>query len=143
MTRIRTALTTLAAVLALAGTAHAAPLTFTLDGVRDRPGTLFVSVQSEAEFMKNSGTAGQVVPAPKAGTHDFTFDVPPGRYAVTVWHDDNGNGVFDTGGPYNVPLDGWTMHNGLAIRGAPVFADVSLEVPAEGTALTLSMIYGR
>lgn len=140
MTRTLSLLTLAAA---LVGTAHAAPLTFTLDGVQARGGTLFISVQSEAEFQKDTGTAGQVIPAPAAGQHSFTFDVPPGAYAVTVWHDDNGNGVFDVGGPYSVPLDGWTMPNALSLRAAPTFADVSLDVPAEGTALTLAMFYGR
>ncbi|NNC72622.1 MAG: DUF2141 domain-containing protein [Sphingomonadaceae bacterium] len=137
----KTIATALIAALA-AIPAHAAPLTVNLGGVSDEGGTLYVSVQTAAQFMQQDGTAGEVVQSPAAGAHSFTFDVPEGDYAVSVWHDDNGNDEFDMGENY-VPEDGWAMVGGEALRAEPTFDQVKTSVGASGATVGLSMIYGR
>ena len=129
-----------AAALALAGTAAAAPLTVTIDGVEDRGGTFYVSVQTEADYMKPTGTDGTMTDAPGAGTVTYTYDVPPGDYAVTVWHDDDGNGRFDYG-PDGMPADGWAL-SGMAATG-PSFDAAKVTVGDGGARVTVSMTYGR
>jgi uncharacterized protein (DUF2141 family) len=120
--------------------AQAAPLTFTLDGIEARGGKLYIGVQTEAQFMKDGGIAGEIVDAPAAGSQTFTFDVPEGRYSVSAWHDDNGNGVFDRA-ESGRPIDGWAMINGANLRGEPTFADVSVDVPAGGVSVSETLIY--
>jgi uncharacterized protein (DUF2141 family) len=127
--------------LALFGAAQAAPLSVDLSGIEARGGTLYVSVQTEAQFTGDEGTAGEVVEAPDAGARTFAFDVPPGAYAVSVWHDDDGDGEF-TMGPNFMPLDGWAM-SGPALQGPPRFGDVAVEVDEDGARTALSMTYGR
>ena len=126
----------------LVGTAVAEPLELRIEGVEARGGTLLVSVQNEAEFMGETGIAGDVVEAPEAGTATFSFDVPPGDYAVTVWHDDNGNGQFDRA-EIGYPLDGWAMSGTMPERRGPTFAEAAVRVPAGGGTTTVSMTYGR
>lgn len=139
---IRTAIA-VAAALALPALAQAAPLNVSVEGVEARGGTLYISVQTEAQFMQDDGVAGAVIEAPEAGSLDFSFDLPVGDYAVMVWHDDNGNGTFDTGGEWGAPLDGWTMPNALTLRAAPSFDDVKISLGGDGAELTLPMYYGR
>lgn len=129
-----------AAALAAAGAAVAAPLTVNVDGIEARGGTLYVGVQTEAQFMQNAGIAGEMIAAPEAGSQSFTFDLPEGAYSISIWHDFNGNGQFDMSeaGP---PADGWAMINGEAMRAAPTFAEASLTLPAAGKATTLKVIY--
>jgi len=139
MTSMKT-LIACAAALSGAGLAAAAPLTVNVDGIEARGGTLYVGVQTEAQFMENAGIAGEMVAAPEAGSQSFTFDLPEGAYSISIWHDFNANGQFDMSeaGP---PADGWAMINGEAMRAAPTFADASLVLPAAGTATTLKVIY--
>jgi uncharacterized protein (DUF2141 family) len=139
MTRLK-ALICAAAALAAAASAAAAPLTVNVDGIEARGGKFYVGVQTEAQFMKDEGVAGEIVDAPVAGSRSFTFDLPEGVYSISVWHDFNGNGQFDMSeaGP---PADGWAMINGEAMRAAPTFAEASLTLPAAGTATTLKVIY--
>lgn len=139
MTPIKTLMAS-AAALAAAGAAVAAPLTVHVDGIEARGGTLYVGVQTEAQFMQNAGIAGEMIAAPEAGSQSFTFDLPEGAYSISIWHDFNGNGQFDMSeaGP---PADGWAMINGEAMRAAPTFAEASLTLPAAGTATTLKVIY--
>ena len=132
----------LASTVAIATPAAAGSLTVDLNGVRSSGGTLYVSVQSREQFMKDGGTAGTVLSLPQAGAHRFSFDVPPGDYAISVWHDDNGNGRFDKNESH-IPLDGWAMTNGAALRGEPKFDQVKTSVGAAPAALQLTMIYGR
>ena len=135
-------LSSLLAALVLTGAAQAAPLTVDLSGVEERGGKLYISVQTKDQYQKKEGL-GEVIAAPAAGQHSFSFDVPEGRYAVSIWHDDNSNDVFDFGGPDSLPLDGWAMHNGAKLRAAPTFDLVSIEVTAAGATVTEKMIYGR
>lgn len=125
------------AAAVLGAAAHAAPLTVSLDGVAG-DGPLYISVQTESEFMQDTGTAGTIVQTPDPGAHAFTFDVPPGAYAVSVWHDD-GNGVFDRD-ETGWPLDGWAF-SGPVGEGEPRFENVAVPVGPDGGSISLQMVY--
>ena len=132
-----------AAALALtAPAALAAPFTFTVDGVEARGGTLYIGVQTEAQFMKPEGIAGTTLTAPTAGTHTVTFDLPAGDYSVSVWHDEDGDYVFDLD-ENGMPADGWAMINGQALAGAPTFEAVKITLPEDGASASAAMIYPR
>ncbi|MGJ3232914.1 MAG: DUF2141 domain-containing protein [Oceanicaulis sp.] len=133
---MKTLLTASAAAL-LGAAAQAAPLTVLLDGVQGE-GPLYISVQTEAQFMQDTGVAGRIVESPAPGAHSFTFDVPPGAYAVSVWHDD-GNQVFDRA-ENGWPLDGWAMSGPMG-DGPPSFSDVAVTVTDEGGAVDMTMVY--
>ncbi len=141
MTRFLIPLAGLASAFAIAP-AQAAPLTVDLEGVRAATGRLYVSVQTREQFMQDKGVAGSVMTAPQAGSHRFAYDLPAGEYAVSVWHDDNGNGAFDKGEDY-MPLDGWAMTNSAALRGEPTFDQVKTVVGGSPAAVRLAMTYGR
>lgn len=128
--------------LAVAAPAHASSLTVQLEGVRGTGGTLFVSVQTREQFMQERGTAGSVLTSPQSGPHRFSFAVPAGEYAVSVWHDDNGNGRFDKDDSH-VPLDGWALTNSQGFRGEPSFDQVRMRVSDAPSSVRLSMTYGR
>jgi uncharacterized protein (DUF2141 family) len=130
----------LAAALSAAGIAGAAPLTVTVTDIEARGGKVYIGVQTEAQFMRDAGVAGEILDAPDAGTKTFTFDLPEGTYSVSVWHDFNGNGVFDTAADGR-PLDGWGAINGETLRAAPEFGQVSIAVPAGGVSTKVKTFY--
>lgn len=130
----------IAAGLAAAGIASAAPLSVTVTDIEARGGTFYIGVQTEAQFMQDDGVAGEIIEAPEAGAKTFTFDLPEGTYSVSVWHDFNGNGVFDTAGDGR-PLDGWGAINGETLTAVPVFDQVSIAVPAGGTNANVKTFY--
>jgi len=119
--------------------AHAGDVDVTLNGVRSG-GNLYISLQSRGEFMENNGTAGEIFKDVRGGTLSVTLeDVPDGAYAASVWHDIDCDGVFDTD-DQGVPIDGWSMKNGEALRSAPSFDQVSISVSGD-TSLVLDMVY--
>ncbi len=139
MTFLKT-LSALGAVAALTATAQAATVSVTVTGVEARPGTLYVGLQTEAQYLKNEGEYGAMLKTPTAGTHQFDInDVPPGRYSLSVLHDEDGNDDMTLTDDYR-PAEGWAMVNGETLRASPTFDQTSFEVTPEGASVTVKML---
>ena len=127
-------------VLLGAGAAQAGDVTVTLTGVQARGGTVYVTLQTESEFMQSAGLA-QRVDGPAAGPVTVTFrDVPVGAYALSAFHDENGDQRMQSS-PMGIPTEGWAMSNGDALRGPPTFGLVSVQIGADGASLSEAMRY--
>lgn len=134
------ALGALSMALVGAGAAQAGDVTVTLTGVQARGGQLLISLQTREQFMQPTGL-GEIVQNPTAGTTTVTFrDVPAGDYAVSVLHDQNGDGQMQVS-EIGIPTEGWAMSHGAELRGPPTFAQVKVAIPAAGAALTEPMFY--
>ncbi|MEA3044501.1 MAG: hypothetical protein QOH47_2339 [Sphingomonadales bacterium] len=137
--------TTIATLLALAipAAAQAGNVRVDLSGVH-AGGTLYVQLQTRAQFLGAERSAGDRIVAPQAGTLSVDLgEVPPGDYAVTVWHDDNGNQQFDIDPRTGRPLDGLAMAPVAGLRGPPTFDQLKVTIPAAGLAVPLAMHYSR
>lgn len=133
------------AALALAGpgAAMAGPVTVDLSGLR-AGGTLYVQLQTRDQFLGPQRTAGQRIVAPAAGTLGVELgEVAPGDYAITVWHDDNGNNQYDVDPHTGAPLDGWAAGGADALRARPTFDQLRVTVPTAGLHVPLALRYGR
>jgi len=82
----------LAAVLA-AGSAHGATLIVTVEGVESSEGQVFVGICDKS--LSADGCPFGQKRAAEPGPMEFTFEIPPGRYAVAGYHDVNANEKFD------------------------------------------------
>lgn len=123
--------------------AQAGPVRIDLSGLR-AGGALYVQLQTRAQFMGAARAAGRRVEASPAGTLSVDLgEVPAGDYAVTVWHDDNGNDRFDVDNATGRPLDGVASANVENLHGPPTFDRIKVVVPADGLALPLALHYGR
>ena len=142
MTRFPTIAAAAFLAFALPAAAQAGTVSVDLSGVR-AGGTLYVQLQTRDQFLGPGRVAGQIVQAPQAGSLRVDLgEVAPGDYAVTVWHDDNGNQQFDMDAR-GMPADGWATSNGGALRGPPGFDQARLAVPAGGASVPLALRYGR
>ena len=112
MIRRSLAVTVLAAVVA--GPALAADLAIEVHGIRSGEGRLYVAVhttESQATFPEGTGSAAAIQRRAHAGVLRFVLrDLPPGRYAVNAFHDENGNGDLDTN-LIGVPSEGYGFAN--------------------------------
>lgn len=128
----------LAATPALAG-----DVTIDLAGVQAANGQLYVGLQTSEQFLKDAGSHGTVVKAPKAGNHLLVIkDVPVGDYSVSVWHDTNGDGKFSKA-PDGMPLDGWSMIGAESLRSEPQWEQAKFTASAGGTTVHLRMVYPK
>jgi uncharacterized protein (DUF2141 family) len=98
---------------------------------------------SEKGFPKDRSVALQTKWCPIANKESLcNFDpIPPGTYAVACFHDENNNGILDTG-VFGVPTEGVVASNhAKGFMGPPSFKDAKLWFPGTATELRLRMGY--
>lgn len=68
-------------------------------------------------------------------------DIPPGKYALAVVHDENMNGKLDANW-LGIPTEGYGFSNDVrATLGAPSFADASFPYDGKGLDMTITLHY--
>ena len=94
-----------------AETASAADLTVAVEGVRSSAGQLILGLYTDAKQWPEGNAAYSVnVPAVQGRVVYVFKDLPPGRYALSGFDDENGNGEMD----YNffgLPKEGFFFSN--------------------------------
>lgn len=124
----------LAALLAFPAGAEAADLSLSVEGLRNRTGTLSVCLFRDPGSFPDCGASKsavrRTVPAAAANRPILFRDLPPGPYAVTVLHDENSDGRLDTN-LLGIPKEGVGITtNRLPRFSAPRFEDGRFEMPA-------------
>lgn len=128
------------ALLGFAGAASAGDVVVTVTDVQARTGTLYAALQSRDQFMQPTLTRGALRENPQAGAVELVFrEVPPGDYAVSLLHDEDGDREMDLNG--YLPREGYGMVGGENLRAQPTFDAVKVSVPASGARLSTRMIY--
>ena len=123
-------------MLATTAIALLTPLTVVVDGIdADQGGNFYVTVQTEEQFRREAQVAGSM-DAPTGKTMTFEFDVPAGAYVVSVWHDDEGNGIFDRKSD-GWPDDGW----GISGPGGYTFDEAKIVIGASPRTIKVEMTY--
>lgn len=123
--------------------AAAAELRVKVSELHSNDGNVHFALYATPEsFPNNEGRyAGTHVPARSFGALAVFTGLEAGRYAVAVYHDENGNGKFDQGF-LGIPLEGYGFSNGaMAIFRAPRFNEAAVELDGEVTEITILMIY--
>lgn len=125
----------LASVVIASSPARATELTVLIDNLRSAQGTLMLALfDSEAAFGKQSEAIDSQRIAVERSPTSATFrNVPPGRYAIQVYHDENGNGVLDKN-MLGMPTERYGFSNDAVGRfAAPAFDQAAFEVTADAT----------
>lgn len=121
--RVFFTLATLAAAQAGAG-----DLTVAVHGIRGGEGEIRLMLFDREEGFRKEDKARQKLALPAgAGTVNAVFPgLPAGRYAVIVYHDENGNGKLDLRlGMF--PKEGYGLSNNPKLFGPPKFKDAAFE----------------
>ena len=138
---MRLATMTITAVLAslAGGAAGAADLTVEVAGLRSTAGLVRVAVCPEATFTKPQCPHVAVVPA---GRRTATVTgIPPGTYAVQVFHDEDGDGELDRRAFW--PIEGLGFSRDAPMRmGPPKFGDAALRINGNGTIRVTMRYFG-
>jgi uncharacterized protein (DUF2141 family) len=82
----------------MSGTADSADLKVTINNLRGPGGVVYVALYDSADTFpqQGKGIAGQYFPATDTTASAAFLNLKPGHYALTVYHDENGNGHLDT-----------------------------------------------
>ena len=111
--------------------AQAPTLQVSLTGIKHDRGSMRVGLYSDPKTFRKEAQAVaiQQVPA-QPGTTTVSFSaLPPGRYAIMAYHDEDGNGEMNRRfGMF--PTEGYGLSNNPAVSGPPAFEDSAFEVVA-------------
>jgi uncharacterized protein (DUF2141 family) len=123
----------LVAGLCLSGVLHAAELQVRVETVDASGGQLLLAVFASEEAWKAHKTpVAQAHIAAQQGVQEQRFELPPGRYAVSVIHDSNSNSTLDTNF-IGMPTEqyGYSNNPPLRMRMA-TFEECIFTLPAAG-----------
>lgn len=125
--------------------ASAGTIEVCIDNIRSSDGTVGVALfNTKKGFPGKSHKAleGQNVPAGEQCVVRFE-NVPYGSYAVSVLHDENGNGKMDKAF-LGIPKEGFgTSNNPKISMGPPSFSDSRFELDQQVLTLNIDMKYLR
>ncbi|MDQ2104695.1 DUF2141 domain-containing protein [Azospirillum isscasi] len=117
----------------------AAALAVTVQGVRSGEGRIVLAVCEEAVYPAGRCAVRVTAPAAEGAVRVIVPDLPPGTYALRVYHDENGNGQLDRN-LLGIPWEGFGFGNDAPVRMTPPrFREAAVTVGEGGleTALTL------
>jgi uncharacterized protein (DUF2141 family) len=120
--------------------ASTATLTAEIANVRNARGHVHIDVCPQDRFLKEDCPYSGEATAQPGKTIVIVRDVPPGRYAVQAFHDENDNHLVDRA-LFGIPKEGVGFSNDAPIAlGPPKWADAAF-VFTNDTAIRLRMRY--
>lgn len=131
---------TLTAGMLASGFALATDLTVKVNDVRTPKGQLLMAVFDSAAAWdgKAEAVARRAIEA-TAGEVDFHFPgLAPGRYAVSVMHDENGNGKLDSNF-IGMPTEGYGFSNDPRVMRKATFDEAAFAVGADDATIELHL----
>ena len=131
----------LALLAALGAPALAADLEVAVQGSRGGDGAVKLMLFEREEGFRKEDRARQVLVLPAAGTPTGVFrDLPPGRYALVAYHDENGDGRLNLRfGMF--PKEGYGLSNAPRLVGPPKFKDAAFDLAEPGARVVVRLGY--
>ncbi len=129
--------------LSLLSAASAADLTVNISGAHNASGSIATGIlNSEGSFPKPPVAFAAFRVKAAAGPVSFTVhDLPPGRYAVTSFHDENDNGKLDAD-QIGLPTEGYGVSNkAREILSPPQWSKASFELGDQNKTITVTIEY--
>jgi uncharacterized protein (DUF2141 family) len=129
-------------VLAAAPAGATGQLEVSIERLRSARGQVHVCLtRNSAHFPNCARDPAALKRSVSAGTTSVRFDgVQPGAYAISLFHDENGNGRFDTFA--GIPREGFGFSRNPTVRfGAPRFRQVVIDLGSGFARQTVRMQY--
>lgn len=111
-----------------------------IGNVRAAHGRVHIDVCTEAQFLKDCPLSADA--AAQIGTTTVSFaGLPPGKYAIQAFFDENGNGKLDRA-MFGIPKEGVGFSNDAKIAlGPPKWKDAVFAAPGGDQTIRLNLRY--
>lgn len=114
-----------------------------VSGMRSAKGQVLACLTTRADAFPDCSKDPQARKLTVTASEDLHLDfglVPAGRYAVSLIHDENGNGKLDTS--LMIPREGYGFSRDAAVRfGPPSFSRAAVDIGGENVRLAIHMRY--
>lgn len=118
---------------------QAAELTVRVEGVSDAVGELMLALyDDEKQFRRQAVRLARAPARPGVVTVRFP-DLPPGDYALVLFHDRNGNGELDRN-RFGLPAEPWGASVGARVMfGPPGWSDARFGLTEQGAVKVVTL----
>lgn len=120
----------------------AAVLNISLTGISDPKGSIYIAVYDRRDTFLNyeKMCARHIVPVSAGGSLAVSLpDLPPGTYAVSCFHDVNGNGRLDKNWA-GIPTEPYGFSNNARPKfRAPTWDESKFTLPATGSSISIRL----
>jgi len=124
-------------------TSWAGDLTVKIDRVKNDQGSILGALyDSEASFMKQPAARATFKVKAMPGEVQYVFhDIPAGTYALSIFHDENGNGQLDKNF-LGIPKEGYGFSNdSKGSGGPPRFTQAAFKMGGANQTITIQLRY--
>ena len=131
-----------AAAFAFAAPVHDTTLIVEIGRLRNARGVIHACLSRNPKYFPDcKGDPAALLRSVPATTRELRFSgYSPGRYALTLFHDENSNQRLDT--IVGIPREGFGFSRNPVVRmGAPKFDKVSIDLPSGVTHQSVRMQY--
>lgn len=128
------------ALFLLPAMVHGATLEVRVDGLREARGHVLVALADSAESWDGKAAPrARIRHAVAAGSETIRFDdLPPGTYAVSLFHDENDNGVMDKN-VVGMPTEGYGFSRNPRVMRKATFEEARFELAADGGEIVVEL----
>ena len=126
--------------LSLTPLAHAASLDVRIEGLREAKGHVMLALTDSAEAWDGAAEARVRTRHAVAATNETIRldDLPPGSYAVQVFHDANDNGRMDTN-VVGMPVEGYGFSRNPMVMRKATYEEARFDLAAEGGEIVIEL----
>jgi len=123
------------------GVLFASELVVTIAGVNNHNGRVFIAIYNEAEGFPQKG-AEYMGLSVSPDISEVSFEsIPPGRYSISVFHDENDDGVMNRN-MFGVPVEGYGFsNNARGVFGPPDFEQTAFFVDNGKNYISINIKY--
>lgn len=112
-----------------------------VEGLRNSKGSMLVGLFDRAEGFPDKAAIGKSSEVSGNRMTVIFKDLKPGRYALAIIHDENGNGKLDTNA-IGIPVEGFCFgNNAMGLVGPPSFKRASVVIEKDAITQKLKMRY--
>ena len=114
-------------------------LKLTVSNIKNAVGDMYIAVYAdEATYMKDR-FAEAIAPIETEGTLDVEIKIPKGTYAITIFHDENGDAKLNTNF-VGIPKEPFGFSNNPKMMfGPPNFKEASFDFKEEGQQIGIEL----
>jgi len=116
-------------------------LAVTVTGLKPLKGDLYLSLHNRPEYFQFADSAFMKNKIIVKGESETIFfdNVPEGRYAIAIYHDENMNGQMDAN-EMGIPREGYGFSTKNKVPGRPKFEQAAFDLSRNDT-IEIKMIY--
>jgi len=114
-------------------------LSIQIDNIKNNQGYIYISIYKNPNNFLDKNKAYKTIKLKSNKKIDYKIDLKKGIYAITIFHDENSNGMLDRNF-FHFPKEGYGFSTNPFLFGKPTFSDAEFPIK-ENQSIQIEMNY--